>query len=59
VLRAVKALELYKESIASNDALAAYYATIEQIEEVGGWVGEWDPSRVEGKDGLLWTGGGW
>lgn len=32
---AVKGLELYKESIASNEALANYYATIEQIEEVG------------------------
>lgn len=33
-LDAVKGLELYKESVASNDALATYYATIEQIEEV-------------------------
>lgn len=32
---AAKALEQYKESIASNDALAAFYATIEQIDEVG------------------------
>lgn len=36
VLLAVKGLDLYKESIASNEALATYYATIEQIEEVGG-----------------------
>lgn len=33
-LDAVKGLDLYKESIASNEALATYYATIEQIEEV-------------------------
>ena len=31
---ALRGLELYRESIASNEALSAYYASVEQIEEV-------------------------
>lgn len=37
---AVKGLELYKESMAASDALCCYYATIEQIDEVG-WGRMW------------------
>jgi hypothetical protein len=42
---AARGLEYYRESASASNALSGYYATIGQIDEVGGWVGGWVGQR--------------